>query len=1568
MSHLVTSPCTVQGNARFQVLGQSYFIRNVGQGDIVKASGGAILAWDSAEIILKGTTLIHNSAKRGGAISALQDSRVECTGVSFINNTALGHGGALFVGSATFRSTEAPVIFRDGTHFEGNRCGNVVVSADGGAIFTNRPIEFMAGGLSVLRRNFASGRGGAVTSAQSDLVIGFRHEVEASGNEAGLDGGAIALLSGASLVLSHEECSTSCDKIKKADGTCNPECMSRACNWDGGDCLPVLNVAGQDAQEQCDRSECSLTAQTHGGSEGFGCKSSCFYASCDWSQHLCKTTREAIRECPLLDSSAFSSILHSQDKNDGGPMFLKGGMSDDFGRCKNGKTCMQPSDPVPMSVLLSRPGKLGPSALHLTGRSGGWMYAAMGKNRMQGSEGFTIEAWINPEISSGWQPGVMSGTPYGSLGYVLAGTNFALALRMVGVGKFTPVVFMVGPTPNTSCSLATVLTASTGTFSDGPSATARAEEEGLASCSWIIAPTGASSVTLVFTEFKFYQSPDITQYIKIEECSDVICSTIQYSSPELVGGRLPPPFTSSTGVMKVTLKNFYGGRPSGRGFRATYAISSGIQISARTWAHLAVSISASGFGRMQVDQVEVWSAQLDWNPELSPPFDGDYGTAIGRRSADWQDTYYDAGVLASSISVHEQDDEGFFYGYIDELRVWKSTRTSQQITEGEVWSCSYWQNDEHLVSCFSFDQTVSGNRFFPDEASDDAASYARPASGNTPHLPFCVNMDDNGILYKDDSSGDQEVGTENWGFCSEDKPRLPGAGFDYQLTDMYLATERRELGTAAVLKYYQGCGEVSLNFTNNFANRNGGAVFYDSCQGLNDGRFCFLELSSEQAILFHHNSARSAGGSIYLACSSIGLPCDLSFGIYNKIGALPSLSKAEFRGGSAIFYGRDVATKASRMSWVTNIPDARVFCAMTMKPSCSLCTNSSESGVQQGTITDGPGNYPNSQYCRWVIAADTAITLDFRAFELESGYDFVMVSACESIDCINRNEMGKLSGTSLSRTEFTSTAGVLEIIFSSDGDTSEAGFSADWWLSTDRSWHTRSFRPITPGKDAILFSVKMYDDLQNLVRGSDDLIEVRICSVTGPCDGMNTLIPSSYHSFDKQTGIAKVADPFECPVGSDVAAFEVSLVGSVGVPTLRGNIVCSPCSVGHSRTHTYFNSGTAASLGVEGTWMCRECSYSEYVVDPNNDMHRCYPCPSGDLCTSRDVFQRNVSVDSTEPAPNYVEIRSGEIWRQEKGMYMLESCSPGYVLINTTTETQQCKECETGFFSVEPALGCGKVRCDARPCIECSVGAICNKGSAHSWTHFVPKSLELGRRVLPWVDIIVLNETRRYHCASDYLSGTPGCIPEADAIARIPDQIIKKLQAEQESAAAGPCVDDMTFRDSQGLDCSTFNANPSWCEGSPEDGIHDPPSDYANDEGIDATMACCVCKPFASKSTSLMPAGDVRDLHLWEYDHEVPGYVLKKCPRGHQLINVSDTGDFSQTVQRCRPCGGTNYIIDRHMPCQKCPRGADCPGLLNLRLPLQSLYEQESAVKPGRQSGGWISKKCVVQRTYNVSV
>eukprot|EP00961_Rhodomonas_salina_P153906 2073246-Rhodomonas_salina.1 len=72
--------------------------------------------------------------------------------------------------------------------------------------------------------------------------------------------------------------------------------------------------------------------------------------------------------------------------------------------------------------------------------------------------------------------------------------------------------------------------------------------------------------------------------------------------------------------------------------------------------------------------------------------------------------------------------------------------------------------------------------------------------------------------------------------------------------------------------------------------------------------------------------------------------------------------------------------------------------------------------------------------------------------------------------------------------------------------------------------------------------------------------------------------------------------------------------------------------------------------------------------------------------------------------------------------------------------------------------------------------------------------------------------------------------------------------------------------------------------------------------------------------------------YVWEYVSALPtgnepGYILRKCPSGHQLVNSSEIGGrFNPELQRCRPCGTDQYIINQYHTCQKCPPGLVCDG------------------------------------------
>jgi len=85
-----------------------------------------------------------------------------------------------------------------------------------------------------------------------------------------------------------------------------------------------------------------------------------------------------------------------------------------------------------------------------------------------------------------------------------------------------------------------------------------------------------------------------------------------------------------------------------------------------------------------------------------------------------------------------------------------------------------------------------------------------------------------------------------------------------------------------------------------------------------------------------------------------------------------------------------------------------------------------------------------------------------------------------------------------------------------------------------------------------------------------------------------------------------------------------------------------------------------------------------------------------------------------------------------------------------------------------------------------------------------------------------------------------------------------------------------------------------------------------------------------------MAGGDAIKLQLGNWVVRDGLFVLTSCPLGHQLINTVDamravsTNDtsFAHDSQRCKPCEPSTYIIDPVMPCQPCPQGASCPGLI----------------------------------------
>jgi hypothetical protein len=59
---------------------------------------------------------------------------------------------------------------------------------------------------------------------------------------------------------------------------------------------------------------------------------------------------------------------------------------------------------------------------------------------------------------------------------------------------------------------------------------------------------------------------------------------------------------------------------------------------------------------------------------------------------------------------------------------------------------------------------------------------------------------------------------------------------------------------------------------------------------------------------------------------------------------------------------------------------------------------------------------------------------------------------------------------------------------------------------------------LIPGQDALLLEIRLYDDADSIVRGTDDVMELSICRITDLCSTKNAVIPSAYFGFNEASG------------------------------------------------------------------------------------------------------------------------------------------------------------------------------------------------------------------------------------------------------------------------------------------------------------------------------------------------------------------------------------------------------------------------------------------------------------------
>ena len=390
---------------------------------------------------------------------------------------------------------------------------------------------------------------------------------------------------------------------------------------------------------------------------------------------------------------------------------------------------------------------------------------------------------------------------------------------------------------------------------------------------------------------------------------DTAC-TSKSAPKKLTGGDLPSSFTSTTGVMLVELDYFTQEAQRGTGFSATYATSfTHLRLDPHSWHHFAASVTRGGVLSVHINGIQEFSDQLNYYPAKDPPFAGEFGTSIGRGAPGWQNG----------------GDFGHYIGILDSLRIWSVVRTTAQISALISAGCP---PDANCFSCYSFDLHTADAIYFVDDSGHER--HLRSASGSSPHLPWCVNMDDNS---QDEVANNCEKRAEEgeeictgymsnriqgsmWGFCdANNKPRLPGAGMDYNTVAMEAALGHVMERTQHILSKYPGCGLFTFSLIGNKALEHGGGIYYDSCTSMSTR--CFVEgmslLSSSKTVWFQDNLAQ-AGGAIFVKCIHLGM-CEQTFSSANVIGSLPLLPKAGFEANKGQLYGGNIATIAATVKF-----------------------------------------------------------------------------------------------------------------------------------------------------------------------------------------------------------------------------------------------------------------------------------------------------------------------------------------------------------------------------------------------------------------------------------------------------------------------------------------------------------------------------------------------------------------------------------------------------------------------------------------------------------------------------
>jgi hypothetical protein len=130
----------------------------------------------------------------------------------------------------------------------------------------------------------------------------------------------------------------------------------------------------------------------------------------------------------------------------------------------------------------------------------------------------------------------------------------------------------------------------------------------------------------------------------------------------------------------------------------------------------------------------------------------------------------------------------------------------------------------------------------------------------------------------------------------------------------------------------------------------------------------------------------------------------------------------------------------------------------------------------------------------------------------------------------------------------------------------------------------------------------------------------------------------------------------------------------------------------------------AATVSKTAGSTCEPCPESTYSFAGSDT---CLKCPLGARCNDGTCALRNQELLCSRGGT--AKPITGKWVTRESQVNLLE-CPAGYLVVNSSVETQNCLFCQPNTYSLVSTDNCGKESCPERECNQCPAGARCAGG------------------------------------------------------------------------------------------------------------------------------------------------------------------------------------------------------------------------------------------------------------------